>query len=213
VYKNVVFDVVPWSAVLACRQPWLFAGLDLLAPAAMHTSNHPACLPCSCLQLEKAQKDPARVQLLYERALAVFPVTSDLWLQYTRYLEAELKVPGLINKVCNVQTSKVLQHSTAKRGQPVPGCAMQHVHTCKQVLYGMVDCWSAANLALHILRSFSVKLWCMCCCHCRRMRVRCATAPGLVGCGLLACEPWSAQEHPMSSMQHWQSGRWLQACR
>jgi hypothetical protein len=56
-------------------------------------------LPCLCLQLEKAQKDPARVQLLYERALAVFPVTSDLWLQYTRYLEAVLKVPALINKV------------------------------------------------------------------------------------------------------------------
>jgi hypothetical protein len=55
-----------------------------------------------CLQLEKAQKDPARVQLLYERALAVFPVTSDLWLQYTRYLEAELKVPALINKVGDV---------------------------------------------------------------------------------------------------------------
>ncbi|WIA33569.1 hypothetical protein OEZ86_006693 [Tetradesmus obliquus] len=50
------------------------------------------------IQLEKAQKDPARVQLLYERALAVFPVTSELWLQYTRWLEAELKVPGLINK-------------------------------------------------------------------------------------------------------------------
>ncbi|KAF6257164.1 hypothetical protein COO60DRAFT_1271527 [Scenedesmus sp. NREL 46B-D3] len=50
------------------------------------------------IQLEKAQKDPARVQLLFERALAVFPVTSDLWLQYTRYLEAELKVPALINK-------------------------------------------------------------------------------------------------------------------
>jgi hypothetical protein len=60
----------------------------------------PACLLFShFLQLEKAQKDPARVQLLYERALAVFPVTSELWLQYTRYLEAELKVPGLINKV------------------------------------------------------------------------------------------------------------------
>eukprot|EP00878_Enallax_costatus_P019725 GHUV01020818.1.p1 GENE.GHUV01020818.1~~GHUV01020818.1.p1 ORF type:complete len:482 (+),score=163.78 GHUV01020818.1:194-1639(+) len=51
------------------------------------------------IQLEKAQKDPARVQLLYERAVSVFPVTSELWLQYTRYLETEVKVPTLINQV------------------------------------------------------------------------------------------------------------------
>eukprot|EP00775_Hariotina_reticulata_P001716 gene1716-2059_t len=51
------------------------------------------------IQLEKAQKDPARLQLLYERAIAAFPVTSELWLQYTKWLEAELKVPSVINKV------------------------------------------------------------------------------------------------------------------
>ncbi|KAF8058134.1 sart3 [Scenedesmus sp. PABB004] len=50
------------------------------------------------IQLEKAQKDPSRVVLLYERALAAFPVTAELWAQYGRYLEAELKVPRLINK-------------------------------------------------------------------------------------------------------------------
>jgi hypothetical protein len=51
------------------------------------------------VQLEKAQKSPARVQLLYERVLCNFPVTSQLWLQYGRYLEAEIKVHDLINKV------------------------------------------------------------------------------------------------------------------
>lgn len=51
------------------------------------------------MQLEKAQKDPARLQLLYERAIATFPVTSELWLQYVKWLEAELKVPSVINKV------------------------------------------------------------------------------------------------------------------
>jgi hypothetical protein len=40
------------------------------------------------------------VQLLYERAVAAFPLTSQLWLQYVRYLEAEVKVPDVINKVC-----------------------------------------------------------------------------------------------------------------
>jgi hypothetical protein len=38
------------------------------------------------------------VCLLYERAVAAFPVTSELWLQYGRYLEAELRVPGLTLK-------------------------------------------------------------------------------------------------------------------
>jgi hypothetical protein len=35
---------------------------------------------------------PASPQLVFERSLATFPVTSELWLQYTRYLEAHLKV-------------------------------------------------------------------------------------------------------------------------
>lgn len=64
------------------------------------------------LQLEKAQKDPARVQLLFERAVSVFPVTSELWLQYTRYLETELKVPALINQV-NLQCGSSVDHHTS----------------------------------------------------------------------------------------------------
>lgn len=64
-----------------------------------HHELDDACCCCCCHQLEKAQKDPARVQLLYERAVAVFPVTSELWLQYTKYLETELKVPALVNRV------------------------------------------------------------------------------------------------------------------
>lgn len=54
---------------------------------------------CSVLQLEKAQKSPARVQMLHERVLCSFPVTSQLWLQYGRYLESEIKVHDVINKV------------------------------------------------------------------------------------------------------------------
>lgn len=56
-------------------------------------------LPHLALQLEKAQKNPARVQLLFERVVANFPVTSQLWLQYGRYLESEIKVHDVINKV------------------------------------------------------------------------------------------------------------------
>jgi hypothetical protein len=36
--------------------------------------------------------DPARVQILYKRAIAEFPIASQLWLDYTRYLDKTLKV-------------------------------------------------------------------------------------------------------------------------
>ena len=44
------------------------------------------------LKFEQSFGDPARVQVLYERAVADFPVSSDLWLDYTRYLDKTLKV-------------------------------------------------------------------------------------------------------------------------
>lgn len=64
-------------------------------PARPHRTASAAARP----QLEKAQKAPARVALLYERALAAFPLTAHLWAQYARYLEAEVKAPDVINKV------------------------------------------------------------------------------------------------------------------
>jgi len=57
------------------------------------------CHLLCCVQLEKAQKNPARVQMLYERVVSSFPVTSQLWLQYGRFLESEIKVPDITNKV------------------------------------------------------------------------------------------------------------------
>lgn len=78
-----------WSQASACT-----ACLPALLPACP-----PACLAIILLQLEKAQKSPARVQLLFERVVANFPVTSQLWLQYGRYLESEIKVHDVINKV------------------------------------------------------------------------------------------------------------------
>jgi hypothetical protein len=44
------------------------------------------------LKFEQSSGDPARVQILYERAIADFPIASDLWLDYTRYLDKTLKV-------------------------------------------------------------------------------------------------------------------------
>ena len=42
---------------------------------------------------------PARVQCIYERALAKFPVTHALWLQYALYLEQHLNIPAVVNQV------------------------------------------------------------------------------------------------------------------
>lgn len=44
------------------------------------------------IKFEESYGDPARVQILYERAITKFPVSSDLWLSYTRYLDKTLKV-------------------------------------------------------------------------------------------------------------------------
>lgn len=51
------------------------------------------------IELERAQGDPARVQLLYERVVALFPVTHELWLKYTQYLAATVKIPAVVNAV------------------------------------------------------------------------------------------------------------------
>lgn len=45
------------------------------------------------LKFEQTSGDPARVQILYERAIAEFPISADLWLNYTEYLDRTLKVP------------------------------------------------------------------------------------------------------------------------
>lgn len=36
---------------------------------------------------------------IYERAIAVFPVTHYLWLQYARYLETHIKIPSVVKSV------------------------------------------------------------------------------------------------------------------
>ncbi|KAG8364024.1 hypothetical protein BUALT_Bualt19G0083200 [Buddleja alternifolia] len=40
--------------------------------------------------------DPARIQILYERAIAEFPVSSDLWLDYTQYLDKTFKTARIV---------------------------------------------------------------------------------------------------------------------
>lgn len=47
----------------------------------------------------QAKADPARVQLVYERALAAFPVTTYLWQAYAYYMQDYIKVPAAVNSI------------------------------------------------------------------------------------------------------------------
>ncbi|XP_062195601.1 uncharacterized protein LOC133898842 [Phragmites australis] len=51
------------------------------------------------IKFEEAFGDPARVQVLYERAVSELPVSSDLWMEYTSYLDTTLKVPSVLRSV------------------------------------------------------------------------------------------------------------------
>ncbi|CAL5004495.1 unnamed protein product [Urochloa decumbens] len=51
------------------------------------------------LKFEESSGDPARVQVLYERAVSELPVSSDLWIAYTSYLDRSLKVPSVLRSV------------------------------------------------------------------------------------------------------------------
>ncbi|KAG9457040.1 hypothetical protein H6P81_001548 [Aristolochia fimbriata] len=51
------------------------------------------------IKFEESCGDPVRVQNLYERAVSEYPVSSDLWLSYTRYVDRNLKVSSVVRNV------------------------------------------------------------------------------------------------------------------
>ncbi|KAJ4783243.1 Squamous cell carcinoma antigen recognized by T-cells 3 [Rhynchospora pubera] len=51
------------------------------------------------IKFEESSGDPTRVQILYERAISELPVSSDLWLGYTNYLDKTLKVASILKSV------------------------------------------------------------------------------------------------------------------
>ncbi|KAF3439308.1 hypothetical protein FNV43_RR17584 [Rhamnella rubrinervis] len=51
------------------------------------------------LKFEESSGDPARAQVLYERAITEFPISSDFWLGYTRYMDKTLKVGSVVSNV------------------------------------------------------------------------------------------------------------------
>lgn len=56
------------------------------------------------LKFEESAGNPARVQVLYERAITEFPIDSDLWIDYTRYLDKTLKVGNVLKDVISKAT-------------------------------------------------------------------------------------------------------------
>lgn len=48
------------------------------------------------LKFEHTSGDPARIQILYERAILEFPISTDLWLDYTQYLDKTFKTARIV---------------------------------------------------------------------------------------------------------------------
>ncbi|KAI3445538.1 hypothetical protein Pfo_002203 [Paulownia fortunei] len=48
------------------------------------------------LKFEHSSGDPARLQILYERAIADFPISTDLWLDYMQYLDKTFKTARIV---------------------------------------------------------------------------------------------------------------------
>ncbi|CAO2829854.1 unnamed protein product [Amaranthus hypochondriacus] len=56
------------------------------------------------LKFEESAGDPARVQILYERAITEYPICSDFWIDYIRYLEKTLKVGDVVKNATSRAT-------------------------------------------------------------------------------------------------------------
>ncbi|KAJ6837434.1 squamous cell carcinoma antigen recognized by T-cells 3 isoform X1 [Iris pallida] len=53
----------------------------------------------SYIKFEESCGDPARVQILYERAVSELPMYTELWAAYTSYVDKTLKVPNIVKDV------------------------------------------------------------------------------------------------------------------
>jgi hypothetical protein len=75
------------------------AGYEEKVAGGKHTDAELFQSYLSYINFEESSGDPARVQILYERAITEFPVANDLWLSYTQYLDSNSKVPSIIKSV------------------------------------------------------------------------------------------------------------------
>lgn len=86
------------------------------------------------MKYEQSSGDPGRVQLLYERAITDFPVSSDLWLDYTRYLDKTLKVyPSIFYFTSSVAAICILIDSPLQVGNVVRDVYSRATKNCPWV--------------------------------------------------------------------------------
>lgn len=100
---NSDFDGVPTNVVSAYQKAMdmLNARKTYEEQLSKSDASDTDKLECfmSYMKFEESSGDPARVQILYERAVSTLPLFSELWLSYTIYLDNTLKVPNIVKDV------------------------------------------------------------------------------------------------------------------
>lgn len=51
------------------------------------------------IELEKKWSEPSRIQGIYERVLTEFCLNAEIWLEYLKYLDKDLRVPDVILRI------------------------------------------------------------------------------------------------------------------
>lgn len=80
----------------ALQMARLRAPLEETIAAAVSADEQLLGHSISLIALEEKDGDPLRVSLAFERALALFPVTAELWVRYTRFLAQKVKVGSVV---------------------------------------------------------------------------------------------------------------------
>ncbi|KAK1287180.1 hypothetical protein QJS10_CPB19g00314 [Acorus calamus] len=88
------------------------------------------------IKFEESSGDPARVQVLYERAVVEFPISSELWLAYTSYLDRKLKVPNVVKSVYSRATRNCTWVADLWVRYLI---ALEHIHASEKELSSYLD--------------------------------------------------------------------------
>ncbi|RVX05871.1 Squamous cell carcinoma antigen recognized by T-cells 3 [Vitis vinifera] len=88
-----------FQGLILIGKRWLLLSFSMEFGLAIEVADHALLKDLNYLNFEQSSGDPARVQILYERAITEFPVSRDLWLDYTQYLDKTLKVANVVRDV------------------------------------------------------------------------------------------------------------------
>lgn len=84
------------------------------------------------LKFEHSSGDPARIQVLYERAISEFPISTDLWLDYTQYLDKTFKVLYFI--MCLILYSYLFIYIVLSLHSHIQNCCFADCQNCEGCL-------------------------------------------------------------------------------